>query len=127
MPLSVQCFCGTKFTAPHDALGKVVNCPKCQHPLRVETIPTVHAVQATVVMAAPVEEAPRRRKRRYEDDDEPREVHHYHHGSGKSGGVAAILEVLPGMFLQTFGIGHMYAGNVGMGLLFMFGYWFVLF
>jgi len=45
----------------------------------------------------------------------------------KSAGVAVILELLPGMFIQTFGIGHLYAGNVGVGLLFMFGYWFVLF
>ena len=40
---------------------------------------------------------------------------------------AVLLEVLPGLFLQTFGIGHLYAGNIGVGLLFMFGYWFVQF
>ena len=45
----------------------------------------------------------------------------------KSSGVAVILELLPGIFIHTFGIGHIYAGNVGLGLLFMFGYWFVLF
>ncbi len=45
----------------------------------------------------------------------------------KSSGIAAILEVLPGLLIQTFGIGHMYAGNVGLGLGFMFGYWFVAF
>ena len=38
-----------------------------------------------------------------------------------------LLEVLPGFFFQTFGIGHIYAGNVGVGLLFMFGYWFIQF
>ena len=42
-------------------------------------------------------------------------------------GIAALLEVLGGMFAQTFGIGHIYAGNVGTGLLFMFGYWFLCF
>lgn len=52
----------------------------------------------------------------------PQQVHHYYHPQ-KSGGVAALLEVLPGLFLQTFGIGHMYAGNVGTGLIIMFGYW----
>jgi len=36
-----------------------------------------------------------------------------------------MLEILPGLFFQTFGIGHMYAGRTGTGLLFMFGYWFV--
>lgn len=56
----------------------------------------------------------------------PREVHH-HHYAAKSGAVAALLEILPGMFLQTFGIGHIYAGNVLTGLLFMFGYWIVAF
>lgn len=52
----------------------------------------------------------------------PQQVHHYYHPL-KSGGVAALLEVLPGLFLQTFGIGHIYAGNVGTGLIIMFGYW----
>ena len=51
----------------------------------------------------------------------------YYQSSPKSSGAAVLLEVLPGFFFQTFGIGHMYAGNVGMGLLFMFGYWFVQF
>jgi TM2 domain-containing membrane protein YozV len=52
----------------------------------------------------------------------PHVVHHHYHPQ-KSGGTAALLEILPGIFLQTFGIGHIYAGNVGTGLLFMFGYW----
>ncbi|MDR2871357.1 MAG: hypothetical protein LBV45_02320 [Xanthomonadaceae bacterium] len=49
-------------------------------------------------------------------------VHHYYHPQ-KSTGTAVLLEILPGMFIQTFGIGHLYAGNVTTGLLFMFGYW----
>lgn len=53
------------------------------------------------------------------------QVHHYYHPQ-KSGGVAALLEVLPGFF-QVFGIGHMYAGNVATGLIIMFGYWIVAF
>lgn len=53
------------------------------------------------------------------------EVHHYYHPA-KSSGVAALLELLPGLFFQTFGIGHIYAGNVGTGLIFMFGYWLLL-
>ena len=53
-------------------------------------------------------------------------VHHYQ-SPPKSPGTAVLLEVLPGIFLQTFGIGHIYAGNVGVGLLFMFGYWFIQF
>jgi TM2 domain-containing membrane protein YozV len=53
-------------------------------------------------------------------------VHHYR-TPPKTTAVAVLLEVLPGLFLQTFGIGHLYAGNVVAGLLFMFGYWFVQF
>ena len=53
-------------------------------------------------------------------------VHHYR-TPPKASAVAVLLEALPGFFFQTFGIGHMYAGNVGTGLLFMFGYWFVQF
>ena len=53
-------------------------------------------------------------------------VHHYRQPP-KSAGTAVILEILPGFFFQTFGIGHIYTGNVGVGLLLMFGYWFVQF
>ncbi len=53
-------------------------------------------------------------------------VHHYQQPP-KSAGTAVLLEILPGFFFQTFGIGHIYAGNVGTGLLFMFGYWFIQF
>jgi TM2 domain-containing membrane protein YozV len=41
----------------------------------------------------------------------------------KNPGLAVALELLGGFFLQTFGIGHLYSGNVGMGLGLMFGYW----
>jgi TM2 domain-containing membrane protein YozV len=36
-----------------------------------------------------------------------------------------MLELLPGFFFQTFGIGNMYAGNVGAGVALMLGYWFL--
>ena len=54
-----------------------------------------------------------------------REVHHYHQGvkPAPDPGIAAILEILPGMMLQTFGIGNIYAGNVAGGILMMVGYW----
>jgi hypothetical protein len=41
----------------------------------------------------------------------------------KNGGLAVALELLGGFFFQTFGIGHLYAGNVGVGHGLMFGYW----
>ena len=56
-----------------------------------------------------------------------RHVVHNYRTPPKASAVAVLLEVLPGFFFQTFGIGHMYAGNVGVGLLFMFGYWIVQF
>jgi hypothetical protein len=43
----------------------------------------------------------------------------------KSPGVAAVLELVGGGLFATFGVGHFYAGSAGLGLLFMFGYWFV--
>lgn len=52
-------------------------------------------------------------------------VVHYYRRPPKSSGTAVLLEILPGFFFQTFGIGQIYAGNVATGLLFMFGYWFV--
>ncbi|HEX8685115.1 MAG TPA: hypothetical protein VF654_01400 [Pyrinomonadaceae bacterium] len=53
-------------------------------------------------------------------------VHHYR-PAPKSSGAAVLLEIVPGFFFQTFGIGHIYAGNVAAGLLLMFGYWLVQF
>ena len=41
----------------------------------------------------------------------------------KNPGLAVALELLGGFFFQTFGIGHLYSGNVGVGLGLMFGYW----
>lgn len=41
----------------------------------------------------------------------------------KDPGIALILELVPGMFLQTFGIGNLYAGNIGWGIALMLGYW----
>lgn len=41
----------------------------------------------------------------------------------KDVGIALILELVPGMFLQTFGIGNLYAGNIGWGIALMVGYW----
>lgn len=33
------------------------------------------------------------------------------------------LEAAPGTFLMTFGVGHLYAGRFGTGLLLMVTYW----
>ncbi|HSO40655.1 MAG TPA: hypothetical protein VLT33_49355, partial [Labilithrix sp.] len=46
--------------------------------------------------------------------------------SPKNPGLAVALELLGGFFLQTFGVGHLYAGNVGLGLGLMFGYWVLM-
>jgi hypothetical protein len=43
--------------------------------------------------------------------------------NAKNPGLAVGLELGGGFLFQTFGIGHLYAGNIGMGLGLMFGYW----
>ncbi|HEX8503353.1 MAG TPA: hypothetical protein VF659_22405 [Pyrinomonadaceae bacterium] len=63
----------------------------------------------------------------YPQQPPPQHFVHHHQPPPKSSGTAALLEVLPGLFFQTFGIGHIYAGNVAAGLLLMFGYWLVQF
>ena len=41
----------------------------------------------------------------------------------KQNAVPVLLEVLPGLIFQTFGIGHIVQGRVGMGLFIMLSYW----
>lgn len=43
----------------------------------------------------------------------------------KNPGLAVALELIFGTCFSTFGVGHIYAGNVGIGLAWMFGYWVV--
>lgn len=50
------------------------------------------------------------------------EVHHYHHRL-PSPGIAVLLELLPGVFLHTFGVGNIYAGKVARGILIMLLHW----
>lgn len=58
----------------------------------------------------------------------PNEVHHHHyHTPGKDPTIAVLLELLPGLFLQTFGIGHIYAGKAVTGIIIMLAYWFLAF
>ena len=40
--------------------------------------------------------------------------------------VAVLLELLPGLIVYTFGIGHIYAGRVGLGIALMIGGWLIL-
>jgi hypothetical protein len=54
-------------------------------------------------------------------------VSYGHRRARQSPGTAAALELIFGLFFGTFGLGHMYAGNVVAGLVIMFGGWFVLF
>lgn len=46
-------------------------------------------------------------------------------GPPKNPGTAIVLEIICGGLFQVFGIGHFYAGNVGIGLAFLLGYWFI--
>jgi len=43
----------------------------------------------------------------------------------KDPGIAALLEVVPGLF-GFLGIGHIYNGNLGKGIIFLIGYWIFL-
>lgn len=55
---------------------------------------------------------------------QPQQVHiHNTYIQPKSSGIAILLEILPGAFFQTFGIGNLYAGNIGTGLVLMLTYW----
>jgi TM2 domain-containing membrane protein YozV len=53
-----------------------------------------------------------------------REIHYV--PAGPNPGTAVVLEVLPGLLLQTFGIGNLYAGNIATGILVMLLYWGLL-
>ena len=75
----------------------------------------------------PAYQPPRQNPYPYHPQQPAQHVVHHYQRPAKSSGTAVILEVLPGFFFQTFGIGHIYAGRVGTGLLFMFGYWFIQF
>ena len=63
----------------------------------------------------------------HEDPWNPRPervIHHHHQAApARSSGIAALLEFLPGFFVHVFGVGHIYAGNVGTGVSIMLGYW----
>lgn len=41
----------------------------------------------------------------------------------KDNTLAVMLELFPGVLLQTFGVGHIAQGRVGMGLFIMISYW----
>ncbi len=53
-------------------------------------------------------------------------LHVHVHGRRRSGAVAALLEIVCGAIFQAFGVGHFYAGNVGLGLFLLLGYWLFL-
>ncbi len=55
--------------------------------------------------------------------NEPNVIHHHHYVASPTPDTAMWLELLPGFFFQTFGIGNLYAGNVALGLILMFSYW----
>ncbi len=40
--------------------------------------------------------------------------------------LAVGLEVAPGTFFGTFGIGHLYSGRIGTGVVLMIAYWAAL-
>lgn len=148
--IQFQCpACLRTIKSPDDLAGQMARCPHCRSVERVPGSPrtsppvTLQPAQSPFVQDDDPpprrsrrdddrdddDDSPRRRRRRrpdpyddYDDDFEPRGRSYYQ--PPKSAGIAAILEVVGGFF-QVFGLGNMYAGNIGVGLLFLFGYWFV--
>lgn len=103
--IDFDCFqCHKRLRVPNQADGRKARCPFCQAINRIQS-------------AAPLREGCRSKPDGYEAHIDLR------YEPPKSAGVAAILEVGPGIF-QMFGFGHMYAGNIFVGVLFLFGYWF---
>jgi hypothetical protein len=47
-------------------------------------------------------------------------------GDNKSSGVGVIVELLVGMFTGVMGVGHIFAGKFGVGILVMLCYWVII-
>jgi hypothetical protein len=106
--------CDRAGRVPDRAAGTKIKCPGCGRSFTVPPFadPVVYA--QAILDAEPAEDPPPRRALAVVAADPP-----------KSKAVAAVLEAVPGIF-QVFGIGHLYAGNLVIGLAVLFGYWFVL-
>ena len=84
-------------------------------------IGALHSPAPLAVAATPFTEL-RQAQAAGEYGQQPVAVYH-HYQPLKSPGIAILLEILPGIFLQTFGIGNLYSGNIVTGLVLMFTYW----
>ncbi len=92
-----------------------VDCPFCAERIKAKAKVCKHC--ARDVTKAPTSKPAKAAGPRRAKSDRVSVVHHHHHaaGSGKSGGVAAVLAVL------IPGLGHIYAGRLVPGLLYLFG------
>ncbi|MBX3466137.1 MAG: TM2 domain-containing protein [Planctomycetes bacterium] len=89
-----------------------VECPFCAERIKAKAKVCKHCGRD---VAAPPPKASKPGLRRGASERVAAVHHHHHAGAGKSGGVAAVLAVL------LPGLGHIYAGRLVAGLLYLFG------
>lgn len=139
--------CATKLKIEDKMAGKSVRCPKCKAPVLVPVMEPVQAampeiphispqpLQPTAPVIMPKADEPQEGRlcqfcgesilataRKCKHCGEMLDGSKPIQTVAPNPGTAALLEVLPGLF-GVFGIGHMYSGNIGLGLGMMFGYW----
>src|SRR6266508_797753 len=140
MPIVVTCpGCPTKLSAPDNAAGKQIRCPKCGAVAPVpDLIPAeeVPVVEATVAPAKPKskpvqaeaadddlprkkaarrdeddeDEPPRKKKRRYDDDDDDYDHDHRRRRKGGGGGGSG------GKIAAIIVVGVMVLAGIGVGI-----------
>lgn len=131
MPLTVPCpTCAGKLRLPDFPDGQYA-CPRCGSLIDAANLPPAmpDSIREAPISnsssnppVAPADARPQPTRDEF-DERPPARGLSQRPKEKKDSTTAVLLEVLPGFFLWTFGIGHIYAGNVGTGLAFMFGFW----
>lgn len=140
--------CGGQLKANADAVGKRCACPRCRSSM---TVPNTTAatsfedqkgddltpcpycsekIQRSARKCKHCGEILDRELRESRRIEPNRALSQSNNSNGnpqeKSLALAMLLELLPGLCIQTFGIGHIYAGNTGVGIGFLVGFWAIV-